>query len=126
MPARRPHLSAQRAQKLDDLSRAVMIHVCKDKTLTYRTRGQPSFNGLALPVFSVDTNEEAQALQLLCCARQYGLHPLMPSETWYRLSALEFGPLLEIGDIDRVADLLRERYALIRAHKQLDKIAGGA
>jgi len=115
MPARRPHLSAARAQKLDDLSRPVKIHVCKDKTITYRTADQPVFNGIALPVFSVDTIEEAQHLQLLCCACQYGEHPLMPGRNWYRLGSLEFGPTLEIDNLDRVADLLRERYALIKS-----------
>lgn len=115
MPARRPHLAAARAAKLDDLSRAIKIHCCKDKTITYAKRGQPSFNGIALPVFSVDTEEEAAMLQLLCCAVQYTEHPQMPGKNWYRLSSFEFpNPTLEIEDLDRVTALLRERYAKLK------------
>lgn len=33
-------------------SRPVMLHVCKDGTVSYRMPGEPVFNGVALPVFS--------------------------------------------------------------------------
>lgn len=67
-----------------DLERPVMLHVCKDGTITFRRRGQPVFNGRALAFFSVETEEEAQTLQVLMCSAQYGEHPDLPGETWYR------------------------------------------
>ena len=68
----------------EDLARPVKLHVCKDGTITYRRPPQPVFNGVALAFFSVETEEEAKALQVLMCAAQYCEHPDLPGQTWYR------------------------------------------
>jgi hypothetical protein len=96
-----------------------MIHICKDGTISYRQHGEPVFNGVALPVFSVDTVEEAQALQILCCARQYVEHPQLPGKPWYRLSSPLFPPSLELEHLAQIAALLRQRYTLIKARQQV-------
>lgn len=57
--------------------RPVTIHLCKDRTLSYRWRGsnEPVFNGVAVPVLSVRSEEEAEQLLLLVGTRQYEPHP---------------------------------------------------
>jgi hypothetical protein len=84
----------------DAYKRRFMIHVCKDGTVTYRdtVTKEKVFNGRALPVFSVDTVEEAKAIQIRFCGLQYGSHPLMRGKPWYKLN--EFSGELE--DLDRV------------------------
>ncbi len=86
--------------------RRYMIHVCKDGTVTYRDTAtkEKVFNGRALPVFSVDTVDDAQAIQIRFCRLQYGSHPLMPGKPWYKLN--EFSGELE--DLDRVRDMFMD------------------
>lgn len=62
----------------EDLSRPILLHCCKDGTITCRARGEPIFNGVALPVFSVADRDEAEQLVLMCCKRQYDEHPNFP------------------------------------------------
>lgn len=89
-----------------DFKRRYMLHVCKDGTVTYRdiVAGEKVFNGRALPVFSVDTTEEATAIQVRFCRLQYGSHPLMPGKPWYKLN--EFSGELE--DLDRVKTMFAQ------------------
>lgn len=70
----------------DTFNRPVLLHLCKDGTISYRTRGEPVFNGVALPVFSVDTPEQAQDFQVRFGRRQYTEHPQIPGKPWFRLS----------------------------------------
>ena len=70
-------------ETIDNLKRSILIHICKDGTLTYRTREQPVFNGAALPVFSVNTEKEAKTVILLASSRQKTSHPLLPNEGWF-------------------------------------------
>ena len=91
-----------------DLERPIKLHVCKDGTITYRSAGEPVFNGRALPFFSVETVEEAQQLQVLFCALQHGEHPDLPGQSWYRRG--QFAG--EIDDIPELADLFRKGYEL--------------
>ena len=90
----------------DMYARRYMIHVCKDGTVTYRDAvvGEKVFNGRALPVFSVDTIEEAIAIQIRFCRLQYGSHPRMPGKPWYKLN--EFSGELE--DLDRVRTMFAQ------------------
>jgi hypothetical protein len=74
-----------------DLTRKIRIDVCKDGTVTYVPRGEPPFNGAALPVHSVDTVEEAQQIQVTLCRCQYVEHPLMPGKPWYKLTQFDGG-----------------------------------
>lgn len=89
-------------------NRRFMIHVCKDGTVTYRDKsiGEKVFNGRALPVFSVDTAEEAERIQVRFCKLQYGHHPLMPSRPWYKLFPFSG----ELEDLDRVRNMFAEFY----------------
>lgn len=99
------------------LDRKWLIHCCKDKTITYRTRDQPIFNRVALPVYSVDTEKEAEALTILCCRRQYEEHPLIPGKPWYRITLdgeLDFKQHLDYEDIPAVTAKLHDRYQQIK------------
>jgi len=89
--------------------RRYMIHVCADGTVTYRdtVTKEKVFNGRALPVFSVDTIEEAKAIQIRFCRLQYGSHPLMPGRSWYVLSTFT----------GQVEDLNRVRSDFMKYHK---------
>lgn len=91
-------------------ARPIMIHVCKDGTVTYRdkTKGEKVFNGVALPVFSVDTVEEARQIQIRFCRLQYGKHPHRngPAE-WYVLNAFS-------GELDGL-DLVTAEFATFYA-----------
>jgi len=95
-----------------DFDRPVLLHVCKDGTITYRRVGQPVFNDRALPFFSVNTEEEARNMQVLMCAAQHGPHPdLLTDETWYR--HWQFSG--EVEDIDTLSDTFREAYERIQS-----------
>ena len=99
------------------LSRRVVIHCCKDKTITWRTRDQPIFNGVALPVYSVWTEEEAEALAILCCRKMYKEHPLLPGKPWMKVTLdgeLDFKQHLDYEDLEAVTDKLQARHRLMR------------
>ena len=76
---------------LRDLSRPVILQVCPDGTVTFRRRGQPVFNGRALPFFSVADETEAKDLQALLCALQDEKHPQLPGQPWYRRYQFSLG-----------------------------------
>lgn len=88
------------------LDRPILIHCCKDGTITYRTRKQKVFNGVALPVFSVDTVEQAKELQVRFCCLAYGEHPKMPGQSWYKLT--DFAGTFQ--DLYRVGEMLEAWY----------------
>ena len=90
----------------DNYSRDIVIDCCKDGTLTYRTKAVPAFNGAALPVFTTNTEAEAKSLIVLIAKAQYEEHPLLPGQTWYRLS--DFSG--DVGDLFKVGDLLASHY----------------
>ncbi len=95
------------------LSRPVLIHICRDRTFTFRTLDEPVFNGVAIPVFSVDTKEEAQDLQIRFCKNQYGEHPQLPGQRWYKFfppndySAKQY---LEYDDLEAITKILKDEY----------------
>lgn len=99
----------------DHLKKAVLIHVCKDKTLSYRTRNQKVFNGVALPVYSVNSQHEAEQLILTVGSKQYAEHPQIPRRPWYKLSTGQFifKRYLELDDLDEVTKVLDERYKML-------------
>lgn len=110
-----------------NLSRPILIHVCKDGTISYRTRKQKVFNGRALPICSVETEKDAQSLQIRFGSRQWTEHPQMRGKIWYRLSVLPDGmplclrgnSLLEIEDLDGIGAMfesfVRDRLERIKA-----------
>lgn len=93
-------------QGVEDMRRQYMIHICKDGTISYRNAHlkEKVFNGVALPVFSVDTIEQAQAIQVLFGRKQYGPHPDMPGRSWYRWT--DFGGTLE--ELDAITERLKQ------------------
>ena len=92
--------------KQDYYNRKILIHVCKDGTISYRTREQPIFNGRALAVFSVDTVEQAKDIQVLFGRRQYGEHPEIPGQPWYRWT--DFSG--ELDDLEEVSRKIQTMY----------------
>jgi hypothetical protein len=78
------------------LSRRFMIHVCKDGTITYRDTStrEHVFNGIALPVFSVDTVAQAQALQVRFGRLAHEEHPLMPGKVLVPVKHARWGGAL--------------------------------
>jgi hypothetical protein len=102
------------------LARPIMVHVCKDRTLSYRQRGQPSFNGRALPVFSVETEEEAEDLLILVGTRVHADHPQLPAgRPWLKLfNGLAPGkPSLDVQDLGQAGAILEGAYSLILARR---------
>lgn len=96
--------------------RPIVIHICKDGTISYRRRGEKVFNGVALPVFTVDTVEQAEAIQIRFGRRAYSEHPDIPGKPWYRLSRLRDGTdpalrgdgTLKIGDLTGITEMFHE------------------
>lgn len=69
-----------------DFGRRIVIHVCKDGTISYRDKTvyEKVFNDRALPVFSVDTVQQAKDLQVMFGRAQYVEHPQIPGHVWYK------------------------------------------
>lgn len=102
--------------------REVVLDMCKDGTLTYRHRTMPSFNGVALPVFSVDTVEQAKEAQVLFCRKQYVAHPQLPGQPWYRWTDFDG----EVSSLEQVSKRLAEWRLLswarwAQVHSQRDR-----
>lgn len=96
-----------------EVYRPMLIHLCKDGTITYRRQGQPVFNGVALPVYSVDTEAQAKAVQVRFGRRQYGEHDLLPGQPWYRWTDFS-------GDVDALDDVSRAIHVFYHAHLAQD------
>lgn len=92
------------------LDKPVKIFICKDGTFTYGTK---SFNGHALPVHSVDTEDEAKSLQILFCKKQYANHPQMPGKPWYVLNRFSGN----VEDLPKVGDLIAAAHERILARR---------
>ena len=102
-----------------NLNRTILIHVCMDRTLTYRNRRQPIFNERALPVFSVNNVVEARSLIILVSKAQYEEHPLIPGDTWYKIDmGLGTAPLLKHSDLPKVTKKLEEAYEILINNKR--------
>lgn len=114
-----PKKQKQPKPMLDHLSRAFMIHICKDGTISYRNqvRKERVFNGVALPVYSVATEEHARELQIRFGRLQYTKHPVNNMD-WYKLSSLPGGadiasrspPLLKLEDLDSITQMFDTWY----------------
>lgn len=99
------------------LDKPVLIHICKDKTLSYRRKHQPVFNKVALPVFSVHNEYEAEQLLLAVGRRQYTTHPLMPDQPWFKITLagpLDFKTLLDMEDLPAVEAKLLAAYNRVK------------
>lgn len=106
----------------EDIGRPVVIHLCKDGTISYRRKHEPVFNGVALPVFTVDNEEQAQAVQIRFGRLQWHEHPQMPGKAWYRWTDFSGNA----DDLDAISDKLRAFYEtelkprMTRAHGFVD------
>lgn len=91
-----------RRRGADRLGLPVLIHICKDGTISYRRRrGEPVFNGRALPVFSVADEEDARMLQVRFGSLQYRPHPSGKlGDHWYVWTGFdgELESLAAVGD----------------------------
>lgn len=87
------------------LDRPIILFVCKDGTVTFKPSGQPPFNGVALPVHSVDTPAEAVQVQVTLCRRQHEQHPKLGKEPWYTLTNFD-------GEIDSLAKVAQQMQAV--------------
>lgn len=79
-------------------------------------KGAPIFNGKALPVFSVPTEQDAEDLIMLVGRRQYEEHPQQPGRPWFKITlngALDFKPYLELDDLDEVTVKLQMAWGCI-------------
>lgn len=86
----------------DDLSRAVILDVTQSGHVFIRGRGAASMHGL--PVYSVDTYEEAEALQVRHCRRvRSGL---------YRLNDWPEDP--DVEELEKVTDLFRATHGNLK------------
>ena len=98
----------------------VNIHLCKDRTLSYRRRGsgQPVFNGVAVPVLSVASEEHADALLLLVGTRQYEPHPhpKYPHKDWMKLfnGVAQGKQYLDPEDVPEAEEYLARSYERIK------------
>lgn len=99
------------------LDRAVLVDVCKDGTISYRERvkKEKRLNNAALPVYSVDTVEEARALQVHFGAKQYTEHPRQPGREWFVLP----GFAGEIDALDNVSRCFDDFYRRVVEPKRL-------
>lgn len=97
----------------------VYIHVCKDKTLSFRFKGDKSPIQSALPVFTVNTTTEAEELLQLVGRKQYNEHPNLPGRPWFKITLdgeLDFKPFLDLEDLDAVSTKLENTYKVMKEH----------
>lgn len=92
--------------KREDLNRPVYIHICKDGTISYRRAGEPVFNGRALPVFSVDSEDQAHQIQVRFGRKQYIDHPELPGKPWYKWTDFDGN----LDSLDAISESCREFY----------------
>lgn len=100
-----------------ELDRPVWVFCCKDRTLTYGPAKKPPFNKVAIPVFSVESLEEAEQLVTLVGRKQYEEHPKLRGKPWFKITLdgdLDFKPYLDIEDLNAVGEKLKRAYALIK------------
>lgn len=106
---------------LEALSRPVLLYVTKDGTLTHFTRNarlRKHEEDRGLPVFSVMTSAQAEAIQVHFCRRQNAPLPGTFNQAWYRLSRLADGsdiarrdpPVLQIADLDGITRMFNTFY----------------
>lgn len=89
-----------------------MIDVCKDGTVTIRERGEPPFNGAALPAYEVPDRDTAEAIRVQVCKLVPDDHPeLGEDEPWYKLPG--FG-----GKVDDLRDAMK---TFAKAHDRLER-----
>lgn len=97
----------------------VTVYCCRDGTISYSARGTPSFNGVALPVLSVRSVQEAKDLQVLTCRLQKEAHPFMaPGEGWFTLGSGPFPMGVfsgKVEDLPLVSEHLAKMLKVIRA-----------
>jgi|ERR1041385_4964685 hypothetical protein len=80
-------------------NRPILMDISKDGTITFRSRKAASYLG-AIPVFSVDTEEEARRLLTYLCTEQDRDHPGLPGMRWYIFDDFTGNP----ADLDDVVE----------------------
>ena len=110
MPERRAN------QPTRHLLRPIMIHICKDGTISYRHPYEPVFNLAALPVFSVSTVQQAKDIQVMFGVKQYIAHPDMPGQPWYRWTNFS-------GEVEALEDVTHTLVAWWDKYHAMDEAA---
>ena len=91
------------------LDRPIMMDISKDGTVTFRSRHAVSFLG-AIPVFSVDTEQEARRLLTYLCTEQNRDHPGVPGMRWYVFDEFTGDP----ADLADVVEVFADAYDRLR------------
>jgi len=92
-----------------ELNHPIILFVCKDGTVTYDRLLKPAFRKGITPVHSVDTVEEAEAIQVALCHRQHVNHP-NTGKPWYTLTTFSGG----IEQLGEIAAKMQEQSARIK------------
>jgi hypothetical protein len=101
--------------------RPVIVHIGKDGTLSFLNRAtmkQPTLVEALMPVYSVDTEEQAKSLQAIFGRLQYRDNTREPGKPWYVLHRLSDGtmlmsrdpPYLQISDLPGITKQMHEWY----------------
>jgi hypothetical protein len=99
-----------------EISRAVVLYCCKDGTISYEPRNAMGavakpFNGVALPVYSVESVEEAKMLQTLCCSLSPVPDKRLPGGQRYTITMPNMKPFSRnVDDLKKVQDILHQMY----------------
>jgi hypothetical protein len=116
---RKTNRRAIRLHNGNDLGRPIKIHICKDGTFSIRKPGEPIFNGVAIAVFSTRTVKEAEELEIVSCFLCHAKRPEFP-KGWMKVNYIQQKSVaagracvLEIEDLDIIADTLRANYQRI-------------
>ena len=102
------------------LDKHITIFCCRDGTISFAQKGKPPFNGVALPVFSVDNFTEAETLQVLCCSKSQLDDDGLPGGTRYVIGIPFNRPQFDgtIDTLPNVAMHLERGYAMITKGKR--------
>jgi hypothetical protein len=101
--------------------RPVIVHIGKDGTISYLNRAtmtQPVLVEALMPVYSVDTEEQAKQLQVIFGRLQYRDNTREPGKSWYVLHLLPDGtllmnrepPYLQISDLPGITKKMHDWY----------------
>jgi hypothetical protein len=101
--------------------RPVIVHIGKDGTISYLNRAtmkQPTLVEALMPVYSVETEEQAKSLQVIFGKLQYRDNTREPGKPWYILHLLPDGtllmnrepPYLQISDLPGITKKMHDWY----------------
>ena len=81
--------------------------------MTANLKEEGPFNGKALPVFSTDTQWQAEYLIVLIGTVQYGEHPSIPGKAWYRWPHLNE----DVDNFSKLNQVLSEQWERMKTRR---------